>query len=66
MWGTDMGESLNKTKQFEEISQSSKNDEYQNSQSIQNTVIVKHHVYWQEFPHLACYRRKGKNLEGNS
>jgi len=30
-----MGESLNKTKQFEEISARSKNDKYQNIQSIQ-------------------------------
>jgi hypothetical protein len=29
----------NKTKQSEEISANSKNDEYQNSQGIQNTVI---------------------------
>ena len=37
--GTDTGERFNKTKQFEDISASSKNDEYQNSQDIQNTVI---------------------------
>jgi len=36
-------ESLIKTKQLEEISASANNDEYQNSQGIQNTVI------WQEF-----------------
>jgi len=34
-----MGESLNKTKQLEEITASVKNDEYQNSQGIQNNVI---------------------------
>ena len=34
-----MGEILNKTKQIEEISVSVKNDEYQNAQGIQNTVI---------------------------
>jgi len=39
IWGTGVGESLNKTKQLEEISASAKNDEYQNSQGIQNTVI---------------------------
>ena len=39
IWGTGMGESLNKTKQLEEISASAKNDEYQNSQGIENTVI---------------------------
>ena len=39
IWGTGVGESLNKTKQLEEISANAKNDEYQNSQGIQNTVI---------------------------
>ena len=39
IWGTGVGESLNKTEQLEEISASSKNDEYQNIQGIQDTVI---------------------------
>ena len=39
IWGTDVGESLNKTKKLEEIPASVKINEYQNSQGIQNTMI---------------------------
>ena len=39
IWGTDVGEKLNETKQLEEISASAKNDEYQNTQDIQHTAI---------------------------
>jgi len=39
IWDTGVEESLNKANQLEEISASAKNDEYQNSQGIQNTVI---------------------------
>jgi len=48
IWGTGVGESLNKTKQLDEISASAKNYEYRNSQDIQNSHM-KHHAYWQQF-----------------
>jgi len=53
-----MGENLNKIKQFEEISPGSKNNEYQNSQSIQNTVIWSIMCTGRSSTHLPCYRRK--------